>query len=285
MRSFRYLWISTKKSLLGLGFNCPSCGGKAGELLDRKYWVTSFRRCAACGLSFRTPTTTEQENASFYQSEYEEGVTTDLPDPEQLEKLKASNFNGLSTSYAHYIEVLMALGGKSGQRLMDYGSSWGYGSYQLMQAGFDVESFEISRPRAEYARQNLGIKMREVEDLEEAAFDVFFSSHVIEHVPCVEEMFRLAERVLKPGGLFIAFTPNGSASSRQRDPWGWHRNWGCVHPQLLDDVFLRRQHPQRAFVAASNPYPLNEFLKWDGSSQIHSVDGNELVLAFRKPLK
>lgn len=284
MRSYQYLALCAWKALLRRGFACPSCGGTSNEVLDRKYVVTALRRCGDCRLLYRTPTTTAEENAKFYQSDYEESTTTDLPDSSRLEELKAENFASLSTSYLGYIEVIRALGAHEGQTVMDFGCSWGYGSHQLQTAGFKVESFEISKPRAQYARDQLGIATLELEAIPSSSYEVFLSCHVIEHVPSVEDMMVLGERVLRPGGLFVAFTPNGSIAHRRQDSEGWHRSWGCVHPQLIDDQFLRHAGSRRNFVAASNPYPLEQLHTWNGERTILGMDGNELMLAFRRPI-
>jgi hypothetical protein len=45
--------------------------------------------------------------------------------------------------------------------------------------------------------------------------------------------------ILKPGGLFIAFTPNGSAQFRHENERVWSQLWGMVHPNVLDDRYYR----------------------------------------------
>lgn len=284
MRSSRYLMLCALKYLRGQGSCCPSCGADGAEVVDRKYWVTTLKRCRQCRLLFRAPTTTAAENAQFYQSDYEESTTTDLPDARRLAELQQENFASLSTSYLSYIEVLMALGAVSGERVFDFGCSWGYGSHQLAQAGFDVSAYEISRPRAEYAASRLGVSTVDIDAIEPGAYDVFFSAHVIEHVPSVEGMLELGERALKPGGLFLAFTPNGSTQRRESDPVGWHRSWGGVHPQLIDGEYLQHNaSSKRPFLAAACPYPLDELRRWAGTPTVLDMRGSELMLAFRKP--
>ncbi len=285
MRSLRYLRLCALKAFLGKGFRCPSCGGVGGPSLDRKWLVTSFRRCNDCALLFRTPTTTEAENARFYQSDYEESTTTELPDEIRLAALLRENFAGLSTSYLSYIAVLQALGARHGQHILDFGCSWGYGSHQLQQAGFSVEAYEISTPRAEYAQKKLGITIVGLDGIRPESCDVFLSCHVIEHVPSVEHMISLGERTLRPGGLFIAFTPNGSMAHRKKNPDGWHRSWGGVHPQLIDDVFLQHMSSRRASIAGSSPYPMDALRTWGGGPLVLPMAGNELMFAFRKPGK
>lgn len=126
---------------------CPSCGGKASTIVARKYFFTALRRCSNCKLLFRTPTTNAEENAAFYQKDYSQGFTTDVPSDSELEILKSTDFKGCAIDYSNYIAVLEALGVTTGQRILDFGCSWGYGSYQLQQHGFSVTAFEISEPR------------------------------------------------------------------------------------------------------------------------------------------
>lgn len=252
-------------------------------MLDRKYVVTALRRCGTCSLLFRTPTTTEEENAQFYQSDYEEDTTTDLPSEAELKVLKLANFAGLSTSYLGYIGVIRALGAKPGQNVFDFGCSWGYGSYQLQQAGFSVNAFEISRLRANYAREQLNIRLLGLSEIQANSCDVFLSCHVIEHVPSVEKMITLGEHALRPGGIFVAFTPNGSLTYRNVNASGWHQSWGGVHPQLIDEVYLQRMSCRRPTIAATCPYDLDQLREWNGSPRVLPLLGHELMFAFRKP--
>lgn len=282
MRSLRYLWRCAIKTLLLQGRDCPSCGGKGGAVIDRKYLVTSLRRCTECDLLFRTPTTSEAENASFYQEEYEESVTTDLPRYDELQRLKLDNFAAISTSYLGYIDVVRALTGFTNGRVLDYGCSWGYGSFQLRQAGYTVDGFEISKVREAYARNELGVNTLALDRLEPNSLDVFLSCHVIEHVPSVASLISLAEMSLRPNGWFIAFTPNGCLSRRNKYPKEWHRNWGGVHPQLIDDVFVHSLGRTKRCVLATHPYDIDSLRTRKAQYSEKNLDGYELMIAFQK---
>lgn len=195
MRSLTFLAVSLRKNVLGQGRRCPSCGGANGNaVVDRKWAVTTLRRCGDCRLLFRVPTTTGEENEKIYQSEYCEGSTTDLPDNETLRR--------------------------------------------------------------------------------------WVAAHVMEHVPSVRETLALADRVLRPGGFFVAFTPNGSDERRRRDPAGWHQQWGFVHPQLLDREWIETVGRMRPVLAATSPYDL-EALSAGRSPADYS--GAELLVVLRKP--
>jgi cyclopropane fatty-acyl-phospholipid synthase-like methyltransferase len=190
---------------------------------------------------FRTPTDEPGANAKFYEDGYEQGFTTTLPTDSALDAFKKTNFSGTEKDYSYYIDTIGQLGLKRGARLFDYGCSWGYGSYQLTRAGFNVVAFEISPTRRRYAAEKLGV--RTVADMDRAVvefagqFDCFFSAHVLEHVPSPNQAFAYALQQLAPGGLFVSFTPNGSAACRAKLK-GWSGLWGEVHPNFIDEVFL-----------------------------------------------
>ncbi len=281
MRSSSYLFSSLIKLVTRCGRACPSCGALKSRVMDRKWGVTTLRRCQSCQLLFRSPTTTEAENERIYNMIYREGFTTDIPNDATIARLIATGFRGHEKSYDPYIEVLRALGLGRGLRLMDYGCSWGYGSHQLAAAGFVVEAFEISKERAEFAAARLGVRMTRPEVVASNSYDVFFSAHVIEHVPSVQQMVEVGLRVLKPGGMFVAFTPNGSLARKAVNPARWHSAWGFVHPQLIDDVYLAAQC--RPCLATSAPHPLDRIKNWDRvSTVVDRMEGEELMFALVK---
>lgn len=279
---FNYLLNTTVKTFKRKGFFlCPSCGSKDSTIKDRKYLLTTLRRCNNCKLLYRSPITTLQENQFFYQNEYNQDFTTEMPSEPELKEYLNSNFQGTQKDFSNYIDVLKALEVKPKSKIFDFGCSWGYGSWQLSQAGFYVESFEISAPRANYARNKLGTKVYSNLSQVTETFDVFFSSHVLEHMPSIKETIDFAFRILKPEGLFIAFTPNGSDAFRKNNPKAWHNLWGSVHPNLLDDMYYKYNFSNRPFLLASNPYDIQGIAYWsmyDSTKQTTlNLEGSELL--------
>ena len=266
-------------------FSCPSCGCLTSKVVDRKYLVTQLRRCADCLLLFRTPTDDPATNASFYENEYTQGFTTDVPSDAILAEMKQSSFVGGEKDYSCYISVLTQLGLKPGARVFDYGCSWGYGSYQLDRAGFEVVSFEIAPSRKRYAKEKLGV--RTVDNMDKAAidyaghFDCFFSAHVIEHIPSPAQAFTYAMRLLKSGGLFVSFTPNGSQEHRSVSA-SWSALWGEVHPNYIDDVFLDSSFRGSPRSVGTTPVT-NAFIPEKVQlKRLNKLDGGELFFAARK---
>jgi 2-polyprenyl-3-methyl-5-hydroxy-6-metoxy-1,4-benzoquinol methylase len=288
-----YLLQCVQKSFSQRHQQCPSCGSPGPAVLDRKYGVTQLRRCSGCKLLYRTPTTSAEESALFYNENYSEGFTTERPTLEQLSAWKANHFQDTEKNYQHYLAVLRALEVQRGSRLYDYGCSWGYGSYQFSHAGYGVDSFEISQSRADFAKQHLGVQIVPPELALAESYDVFFSAHVIEHLPQPSSIFTLAERLLKPGGLFIAFTPNGSEQFRQRAPRDWHLMWGQSHPQLVDVEYLEQRFygvpklihsaPLCSFHQAGHIQPVIKWQAEQGTTPL-CLDHVELVFAYRKTL-
>jgi hypothetical protein len=213
-------------------------------------------------------------------------MNMELPTAEELSSYKKCNFHGTEKDYAYYISVLRALGLEPGARIFDFGCSWGYGSYQLKRAGFRTTAYEIARTRRQYAETNLGVDCvgdmdRCIDEAVHAGqYDCFFSAHVMEHVPTPAKIFGYAKKLLCAGGLFLAFTPNGSEAFRIRSQ-GWMKLWGLVHPNLIDDVFLNASFRNSPRVVGSHPVS-NIRIPLDSQSiAVGPMTGWELVFAAR----
>jgi hypothetical protein len=101
-------------------------------------------------------------------------------------------------------------------------------------------------------------------------------------VPAVSEVLALARRVLRPGGLFVAFTPNGSHALRLRRPEAWMAFWGLVHPNFLDAEYYRHAFAQETHLLASTPYDLPALARWrEKETAVLALDGEELLVAAR----
>ena len=275
----KYFLSSVKKSALRQGFACPSCGQTVSLSVSRKYVFTTLRRCTSCHLLFRAPTTSPDESAVFYQTEYQEGFTTDLPSRETLDQLKCTSFAKSPKDFTDRLMVLQALGVAPGSRLCDFGCSWGYGSWQFTKHGLQVQAFELSRPRVDFAKRELEVDVvSDLSDLQ-GPFDVFFSSHVLEHVSSVKDIIDLSFRLLRNGGFFVGFTPNGSLAYRNRNWKSWQSTWGMKHPNHLDDVFYRKTFAAMPYYVSSSPYNLEALQKWAKrpTQDINGLDGTELM--------
>ena len=95
----------------------------------------------------------------------------------------------------------------------------------------------------------------------------------------------MAFRLLRPGGLFVAFTPNGSEAYRKKNFASWHTSWGLVHPQLLDETYYDHEFRSSPRLFASSPYDMRaiESAGLEGGVRMQAgLQGGELLFVARK---
>jgi hypothetical protein len=264
---------------------CPNCGNNSAIQIDRKYFVTKLLKCSKCYLQFRHPTDSKKFNESFYQSTYEQadGITTDLPSKEELATLLESGFEGSPKSVNIFNEIFIALLRDTPINLVDYGCSWGYMSYQFKKMGFTTQSFEISRPRSEYGKVELGVDIKTNDGELTGGSNIFFSSHVIEHVPSISSMVQRSQDLLEENGFFIAECPNGSSALRVINPNGFHHGWGLVHPNYLSEEFYQFLFRENPYFITTTPYNIKSLISWDQSSQVIEKTDGDQILVIAKP--
>ena len=283
-----YFKTSLLKFLFKIGENCPSCNSNESFTLETKFLITSLKRCKNCFLLYRTPTTSVGENKDFYQEEYQQGFTTDCPNDDELKKLIESNFDNHEKNYSKYLKVLNVLNNKKDHKsnLFDYGCSWGYGSFQLKKL-FNVVSYEISTPRADYARKKLDINVLNTSELKKIEnnkdkFDFFFMSHVLEHLPKPSDTLNFGLNILKKDGYLLSITPNGSLEHKKHNP-NWSKLWGMVHPNLIDEKFYQKFFSNKKYYIGSNPFNLNNINNYiiNNKNFIDDLSGSELMIIIK----
>ena len=220
----------------------------------------------------------------FYQAEYGEGdgITTFMPDQQELEALLKQGFATVPSKNANRIKQAfsMLFDSLDGVKVIDYGASWGYISYQLKSYGLDCESFEISVPRANFGNQSLGLNIKtNPVDLRQEN-DIFFSSHVIEHVPSVSRMLDDAARLVNEMGFVVTLCPNGSDAFRQKMGKAFSLAWGKVHPNVLSIDFFRKFYVGVPYFMATNTDGWKALSEWDRESQheCNDASGGELFV-------
>jgi len=234
-------------------------------------------------MMFRHPVDSIQENRDFYQEDYFEndGITTFSPESDEVENLINDGLKGTSRDASRLLTAFTALVGSiEGAMILDYGASWGYMSYQFSKAKMDVESYEISKPRAGFGNQSLKLDIRTSESDVRSNNSIFFSSHVIEHVPSPAKMLEYASQHITQNGFIFTLCPNGSDAFRKRMPKGFSLGWGKVHPNYLTETYFRQYFRDCPYFIASSPDGWSQLALWDQKSQLVSddVSGNELLI-------
>lgn len=261
---------------------CPYCKSQSATKVDQKWVVARLYKCRQCQLQFRHPPDSSSLSNKFYQSDYKEtDITRNIPSPDVLSYYKKTGFKGSGKDYAEKVKIVMALleGDVRQYYIIDYGSSWAYASFQLKTAGFRVHAYEISVPMAEFGRENLKIDVStRIEDVPKAA-DIIFTAHVIEHLATPGILFEDAQKLLKPGGLLVCFSPNGSDAFRAKEPDRFTARWGLVHPTLPTADFYKYVFRGQPYLITSTPHPIKAIDVWDQKSQVVLDDsGDELLI-------
>jgi SAM-dependent methyltransferase len=268
--------------------DCPCCGTSSSvSRIQRKKIFVDILRCGKCRLIFRWPTDTPEELSKHYDSEYaEEAPQVQLPQPQELQKLMDSDFTSMFGDLKDKFTVLKAM--KPTGRVLDYGCSWGYATYLLRKIGYDAVGFEVSKPRAEYGRKNLGVtvinSLAELEALPSNSFDIVYSNHVLEHVPSICKTLALFGRLLGNDGLAFQIVPNFTGSAARS---GRFLEWiGEDHPIAPTVDFFQLALPAAGLEPpsfASSPFDEKVVVGMTGRSEHPmQLDGDELLVVSQK---
>ncbi len=267
---------------------CPYCGPSSTvKLVRRKKIIVEILLCQNCHLWFRWPADTPHEHENYYQEEFA-GDTPQviLPNAQELQALKSANFSGSSLDINNKGRVLNAV--RPGSRVLDFGCSWGYGTYQLQQHGFDAVGFEISRPRAEYGRTKLGLNIIDALDelvrLPAGSFDIVFSNHVVEHLPDIAQSFSILTRLLKRDGFVFHVLPN--FMGRKARSGYWVKWIGEDHPIAPAISFFEIAIPRSGLaepIFGSSPFDdqMAQALNGQPGATL-STEGDELLVFAQK---
>ena len=136
------------------------------------------------------------------------------------------------------------LNGRTPGRLLDVGCGDGGFLFRMKQLGWEVQGVDFDAKAIESAKTLYGLELKTGDlrgaQFPEKSFDAVTLHHVIEHVPDAVEEFRECCRLLKPGGLLVAVTPNVNSLGHQ----AFGRHWRGLEPprhlHLFSPNSLRR---------------------------------------------
>lgn len=254
---------------------CPYCGSLEHTHLDQKYLVSRLLKCEHCQLQYRIPVDTERNAFAFYNGGYRQGFTTKKVSAYELENYKKTNFADSEKAFTKYIAIISQFA-DPGARIFDFGCSWGYGAHQYKVFGYDVRAFDISQERSAVA-QTLGVEIQPVDEAPAGAFDVFTSTHVIEHLPNPRAILNAANKLLNQNGVVFIACPNGSVEFKEESFDVWHKCWGEAHPLALSAEFLQTLFAEYYCCIFSNHCSDEDIRWWDRSSNLTlNLTGEEL---------
>lgn len=278
MSKFNYLLRSvtnfSKKA------SCPHCNNGETELVEKKYFVTKLVRCSRCKLQYRLPKDDQEFLKEFYQTDYKVDVEmmTGLPSEKELNILKGKSFEKLR----NYYPIISNFTTTQENKIIDYGCSWGYNLYKSNKKGLDCQGFELLEPRAKFGKEKLGVDLAYNEEGMRIRNDVFYSSHVIEHLADIQAFVNEMKFVLRVYGTSITLCANCSSEFRKRKPVLFSYTWGQLHPYYNDVDFIQNIYQNNPYIITTGDdvCDLGKIMAWDGTSHIMYKDrsGYELLV-------
>ncbi|MDP8256670.1 MAG: class I SAM-dependent methyltransferase [Candidatus Alcyoniella australis] len=190
---------------------CNAC--RSTQISERyRFDDRSLYRCNQCGLEFihPIPEHAEQLYGEYYLSidgvGREVGYDNYFADRELLQR-----------EFVRRIELIEQQ--RPPGSLLEIGCAAGFFLDAALQRGWSTMGIEISEQAARYAREQLGLDVRqgtiEQFELEPESFDAAVLNDTIEHLRDPARAIELIAAALKPGGVLLITTPDtGSAWAR-----------------------------------------------------------------------
>lgn len=173
-----------------------------------------------------------QSMERFYDTYYSSDATL-IPDIEEIELMKQRNFRGGSKDYNDRLVIIRKL--VEGNKLMEFGCSWGYFLFQSKAYDFTSIGVEISSKRAEFGRNYLAVNIFSDIDSIHEKFDIICSFHTLEHLVDLTDIFDKFYEALLPSGSLIIEVPNFDPETKGKTVYSMI---GKVHPLGFSKKFF-----------------------------------------------
>jgi len=176
-------------------------------------------------------------------------------------------------------------------RVLDFGA--GRGKLEQMNfkglasfvAGIDVEREVFENPYLDQAKL-LDLSTNRI-PFDDGSFDVVFADNVLEHVPDPDRAFQEIRRVLRPGGVFLAKTPNKwhyVPTIARLTPLWFHRFYNKLRSRDAADTFptLYRCNTRQSarHCALANGYEILAIETIEGRPEYLRLSAPTYVLGF-----
>jgi 2-polyprenyl-3-methyl-5-hydroxy-6-metoxy-1,4-benzoquinol methylase len=197
---------------------CPFCAGEATACFTRADGLP-IARCDRCACWFAARVPSEERLAAFYAG-YQQHRAQDLSTARA--RFLRRHAEGLAERDP-VIALLRESGALPGGRILDVGAGAGAFLASARAAGGTVAGCELDGAQARFARERLHLDVREG-GIESRAADERFHAitllDVLEHPLDPLALLGAAAARLVPGGLLVAWTPNGD-DAPAADPASW----------------------------------------------------------------
>lgn len=240
---------------------CYLCGseGKAlyEGLRDRIFNIPgewNLQECLNpdCGLLWLNPVPLEEEIGKAYQIYYTHGDNKTEKHETRFVRFVRWNILWIHDlvkivtliRYKRKRHNLMYLTKMKPGRLLEVGCGNGRRLSRIRDIGWTVEGQEVDLKAASHARERYGLMVYvgalESLSLKDEMYDVIIMNHVIEHLHDPIPFLAECHRILRPGGMLVAITPNARSYGHKHFRKWWRDLDPPRHLYLFSQKTLRQ---------------------------------------------
>ena len=220
--------LSTFKSTKSKRVACTCCGSLNFSPVCLREDNTLVVRCQECYLESVNPLPTIEAMQGNYQKEMiGNEANSGFHSNYILERQKRiKSFSKLYNSRLSLIESLYP--GKGD--LLDIGCGPGFFLNSAKERGWNCHGLEILPEYIKYAKENFALENIRFESLDEPltydenTFDVITLWDLIEHLRNPFKNLKQINRIMKPGGLLVIWTPNVKNAILRKENWIGYKN-------------------------------------------------------------
>jgi 2-polyprenyl-3-methyl-5-hydroxy-6-metoxy-1,4-benzoquinol methylase len=248
---------SSGSSSQGQSIACALCGANDTERLYTK-WGWGIERCRRCALVYAHPRAPEHAILARYSRDYFWN--------EYLPAAGAPGGHVDAELYDRHHAPMLALiraHAPGARRLLEVGTGAGLFLNAAARAGWQASGLELSNEGATFARERLGLDVRqeraETMSFAPGTFDVAVMFDVIEHLFDPRAVLEATRVALRPGGILVVATPNFDALSR----FVLGPDWAVLSP--LEHTYYYTERTLAAMLTAcgfSRTHAVRRFAGW-----------------------
>ncbi len=197
---------------------CEGCGSNRFSTLTDWNDLSKVVQCGQCGLQFVNPMPNQEYLDQLYQQDGEEH-----PYYRNYLLERTDRRSSYSKQYHRRLKLIENYAKGKG-KLLDIGCGGGFFLKTAEERGWEPHGIDIVPGFIQFARNELQLKnthCRSLEDLEydKHFFDVIVLWDLIEHLPRPANFLETINRLLRPDGLLVIWTPNANNAAWLKENW------------------------------------------------------------------